>query len=318
MSIGTRKPRSATINLRAGRKAKASTAYASARAYFAAGMALLDERDWGSRYELTFSLWLERAECEFLSGNFEKAEQLIAELLQRAASKVDQAAVYQAQGPAPYGEVGKSASRRQRARVPAPVRHRPAGPPDLGAGSGRIRDGLAQPGGAPDREPDRPAADDRSGTTGRHAAALGPFRRRLLYRLPFALLAPVPHGEHQHAARDDRRLRARLWLARGDPRPRLSPLPETATPSASSLAILSRSTASSPIEPKTYLAMEVTAALDTTDRDRPSVSSKRLSRARTETGDLTSPATACNHMLIDLLLRGDPLEEVWRESRARA
>src|SRR5260370_10196290 len=41
-----------------------------------------------------FSLWLERAECEFLSGDFDKAEQLIAELLQRGDSKVDQAAVY--------------------------------------------------------------------------------------------------------------------------------------------------------------------------------------------------------------------------------
>ena len=57
-------------------------------------MALLDESDWGSQYELMFSLWLERAECEFLTGHFDKAEQLIAELLQRAASKVDQAAVY--------------------------------------------------------------------------------------------------------------------------------------------------------------------------------------------------------------------------------
>jgi PAS domain S-box-containing protein len=84
----------ATINLRAGRKAKASAAYASARAYFAAGMVLLDERDWHSRYASTFSLWLERTECEFLTGNFEIAEQLIVELLQRAASKVDQAAVY--------------------------------------------------------------------------------------------------------------------------------------------------------------------------------------------------------------------------------
>jgi len=62
--------------------------------YRAAGMALLDERDWGSQYDLMFSLWLERAECEFLSGNFENAEQLIVELLQHAASKVDQAAVY--------------------------------------------------------------------------------------------------------------------------------------------------------------------------------------------------------------------------------
>ena len=84
----------ATIDLRAGRKAKASTAYASACVYFAAGMALLDESDWGSQYELTFSLWLERAECECLTGNFDKAEQLIGELLQRGASNVDRAAVY--------------------------------------------------------------------------------------------------------------------------------------------------------------------------------------------------------------------------------
>jgi predicted ATPase/signal transduction histidine kinase len=84
----------ATIDLRAGRKAKASAAYASACAYFSAGIALLDERDWGSQYQLTFSLWLERAECELLSGNFEKAEQLMVELLQRGASKIDQAAVY--------------------------------------------------------------------------------------------------------------------------------------------------------------------------------------------------------------------------------
>src|SRR5260370_40482378 len=79
----------ATIDLSAGRKAKASAAYASAGGYFSAGMALLEEGDWGSHYELTFGLWLERTECELLSGNFEKAEQLIVELLQRAASNVE-------------------------------------------------------------------------------------------------------------------------------------------------------------------------------------------------------------------------------------
>jgi predicted ATPase len=84
----------ATIDLRTGQKAKASAAYASACVYFAAGTALLDERNWGSRYELMFDLWLERAECEFLSGNFDKAEQLIIELLQRGRSKVDQAGAY--------------------------------------------------------------------------------------------------------------------------------------------------------------------------------------------------------------------------------
>ena len=83
----------AAIDLRAGRKAKAAAAYASACEYLSAGMALLDERDWSSQYELTFSLWLERAECE-LSGNFDTIEYLIAELLQRGRSKVDRAAAY--------------------------------------------------------------------------------------------------------------------------------------------------------------------------------------------------------------------------------
>ena len=83
----------AAVDLRAGRKAKASAAYASAREYFAAGMALLDEQDWSNEYELTFSLWLERAECELLTGDFDTAGQLIGGLMQRAASKVDEAAV---------------------------------------------------------------------------------------------------------------------------------------------------------------------------------------------------------------------------------
>jgi predicted ATPase len=85
----------AAIDLRAWRKAKASEAYASACVHLAAGMALLDERDWGSQYDLMFSLWLERAECEFLIGNFGTAEQLIGELLQRGASKVDLQAAMQ-------------------------------------------------------------------------------------------------------------------------------------------------------------------------------------------------------------------------------
>jgi predicted ATPase/signal transduction histidine kinase len=88
------KARVATIDLRAGRKAKGSTAYAPACVYFATAMRLLDERDWDSQYALMFRLWLERAECEFLSGNVDKAEQLIMELLRRGTSKVDKAAVY--------------------------------------------------------------------------------------------------------------------------------------------------------------------------------------------------------------------------------
>src|SRR6266700_1125825 len=88
------KVRVAAIDRKAGRKASASAAYVSARAYFAAGITLLDEQNWANQYELMFGLWLGRAECEFQSGNLDIAGPQIAELLARAASKVDQAAVY--------------------------------------------------------------------------------------------------------------------------------------------------------------------------------------------------------------------------------
>ncbi len=83
----------AAIELRAGRKAKASMAYASACVYLGAGMALLDESDWDSHYDLTFSLWLERAECEYLTGQLASAEARLSLLSTRARTIVDSAAV---------------------------------------------------------------------------------------------------------------------------------------------------------------------------------------------------------------------------------
>jgi PAS domain S-box-containing protein len=88
------KLQTSAIDLRAGRKAKASGAFDSALAYFAAGMALLDDADWTGEYDLTFDLWVERTECELLCGNLERAAQLLAELLPRAVSKADEGAVY--------------------------------------------------------------------------------------------------------------------------------------------------------------------------------------------------------------------------------
>ena len=77
------KTRVAAINLRVGRKAKTSAAYASACVYLAAGMALIDgdRSDDPNQYELAFALCLERAECELLSGNFDEAERLIHRLI---------------------------------------------------------------------------------------------------------------------------------------------------------------------------------------------------------------------------------------------
>ncbi|MBV8473452.1 MAG: AAA family ATPase, partial [Hyphomicrobiales bacterium] len=85
--------RLAELNLIAGRRAKASTAYASALAYLVAGAALLSEGSWERRHELAFALELNRAECEFLTGALAEAEQRLATLSRRAASTVERATV---------------------------------------------------------------------------------------------------------------------------------------------------------------------------------------------------------------------------------
>ena len=85
--------RVAEINLSAGKRAKASAAYAAALSYLVAGRALLPDDSWEQRYELTFALELNRAECEHLSGDSGAAEQRLSELAGRARNLVDHAAV---------------------------------------------------------------------------------------------------------------------------------------------------------------------------------------------------------------------------------
>jgi PAS domain S-box-containing protein len=83
----------AELNLLAGRRAKASTAYAAALTYLTAGAALLAEDGWARRHELAFSLEINRAECEFLTGELATAEQRLAALSARAANTVELANV---------------------------------------------------------------------------------------------------------------------------------------------------------------------------------------------------------------------------------
>jgi PAS domain S-box-containing protein len=83
----------AELNLSAGKRAKASTAYSSALSYFSAGSALLLEDRWTRCYDLTFALELNRAECEFLTGRHESAEERLSKLARQAANQVDRAAV---------------------------------------------------------------------------------------------------------------------------------------------------------------------------------------------------------------------------------
>jgi steroid delta-isomerase-like uncharacterized protein len=83
----------AEFNLIAGKRAKASTAYASALTYLVVGTSLLSDHGWEHRPDLMFALELYRAECEFLTGELASAETRLTMLSSRAVTPVDRANV---------------------------------------------------------------------------------------------------------------------------------------------------------------------------------------------------------------------------------
>ncbi|MCP4402283.1 MAG: AAA family ATPase [bacterium] len=86
--------RLAELNLRAGKKAKASTAYQPALRYFTMGTEILPEGSWDSHHTLTFALYLKRCECEYLTTHFDEAEALLTHMLSHTASSLEQAEIY--------------------------------------------------------------------------------------------------------------------------------------------------------------------------------------------------------------------------------
>ena len=83
----------AAFNLLAGQRAKASTAYTSALAYFIMGAGLLSDDCWQRRHDLIFTLELNRAECEFLTGHPLAAEARLAALSRCAVTTRERALV---------------------------------------------------------------------------------------------------------------------------------------------------------------------------------------------------------------------------------
>ncbi|WP_046868407.1 AAA family ATPase [Microvirga massiliensis] len=83
----------AELNLAAGKRAKASSAYASALAYLTAGAALLPKDAWERRQELAFELELHRADCEVYAGELRGAEQRLLALATRSVGTVQRCAV---------------------------------------------------------------------------------------------------------------------------------------------------------------------------------------------------------------------------------
>lgn len=93
IDLSEERQRVAELNLLAGKRAKASTAYAAALKYFVFGRALLSADSWQEQYELTFALEIHQAECEFLTGELAAAEERLLMLSHRANGLGDLAAV---------------------------------------------------------------------------------------------------------------------------------------------------------------------------------------------------------------------------------
>ncbi|WP_415804316.1 AAA family ATPase [Bordetella muralis] len=83
----------AELNLIAGRRAKASVAYASALNYFQAGSALINAQTWATHRELSFALEFHLAECEFVTGELAYAGPRLAALHERALTNAESSAV---------------------------------------------------------------------------------------------------------------------------------------------------------------------------------------------------------------------------------
>ncbi|MEP0915142.1 PAS domain S-box protein [Leptolyngbya sp. GB1-A1] len=84
----------ARLNLMAGQKAKAATAYEAAFKYFTTGLKLLNSESWLSEYDLTLALYSEAAEAAYLQGCFDEMDQLVEVVLDRAKTVVDKVQVY--------------------------------------------------------------------------------------------------------------------------------------------------------------------------------------------------------------------------------
>lgn len=84
----------ARLNLQAGKQAKQATAYQIAIHYFALGMHLLGESAWQKHSALAFEFSKQQGECEFLVGNFAKADKFLVLALAKAQSKFEQADIY--------------------------------------------------------------------------------------------------------------------------------------------------------------------------------------------------------------------------------
>ncbi|MBN3925586.1 ATP-binding sensor histidine kinase [Nostoc sp. NMS4] len=85
----------AQMNLIAGRKALASTAYPTAVKYLTIGIQLLASDSWETKYQLILALYETAAEAAYLAGDFRQMEQFVEVVLAQAKTLLEKVKVYE-------------------------------------------------------------------------------------------------------------------------------------------------------------------------------------------------------------------------------
>ncbi|MEO8821034.1 MAG: adenylate/guanylate cyclase domain-containing protein [Ginsengibacter sp.] len=85
----------ARLNLKAGNKAIASTAFSQGLFYFEKGLAILDKEDWDNQYDFILQLTANAAEAAYLSGDYEKVDLHIDIISKNSKSLIDSVKGYE-------------------------------------------------------------------------------------------------------------------------------------------------------------------------------------------------------------------------------
>ncbi|WP_448266636.1 AAA family ATPase [Nostoc sp. DSM 114159] len=87
----------AQLNLKAGQKARNSTAYTAARVYLQKGIELLTANCWQSQYQLALNLHVAATEAAYLNADLDSMEQMAALVLEEAQTILDKVKIYEIQ-----------------------------------------------------------------------------------------------------------------------------------------------------------------------------------------------------------------------------
>jgi len=85
----------ARLNLQAGRRAKAATAYQEAAEYFSRAIELLTPGAWREQYSFALTLYESAAEAAYLSGEYGVMEEMVSAVCRNARTILDQVAVFE-------------------------------------------------------------------------------------------------------------------------------------------------------------------------------------------------------------------------------